>query len=186
MCYFTKWADAIPLPDLTAYRITAELINFFCVYGSPQILHSDQDINFESTIFLKFWMHSVFINHIPPHTTYKGMVWLNNSTEHCYSCYKHMSQHKITGKPTFHMYCMHIKHLNMLQQDFHHFYFYMVDIYSNISLLLNRDMICYPTQHNFKQSLRSFKILFTQILLRQLVHKSHIMITIPNNSHLPW
>ena len=49
--YFTEWADAIPLTDQTASRITAELIKFFCMYGPLQILHSDQGRNFESTIF---------------------------------------------------------------------------------------------------------------------------------------
>ena len=49
--YFTKWADAFPLPDQTASRIVTALIRFFCTYGPPQILHSDQGRNFESTIF---------------------------------------------------------------------------------------------------------------------------------------
>ena len=48
--YFTKWTEAIPLPDQTATRITAELIKLFCTYGHPDILHSDQGRNFESTI----------------------------------------------------------------------------------------------------------------------------------------
>jgi len=48
--YFTKWVDAIPLPDQTASRISAELIKFFSTYGPPQILHSDQGRNFESTM----------------------------------------------------------------------------------------------------------------------------------------
>ena len=48
--YFTKWAEAIPLPDQTATRITAELIKLFCTHGHPDILHSDQGRNFESTI----------------------------------------------------------------------------------------------------------------------------------------
>ena len=49
--YFTKWVDAIPMPDQTAERITTALIKFFCTYGPPQILHSDQGRNFESSIF---------------------------------------------------------------------------------------------------------------------------------------
>ena len=49
--YFTKWADAIPLPDQSATHITTELIKFFCTYGPPQILHSGQGCNFESAIF---------------------------------------------------------------------------------------------------------------------------------------
>eukprot|EP00731_Ephydatia_muelleri_P003131 Em0001g3131a len=49
--YFTKWVEAIPLPDQTANRITTEIIRLFAVYGIPDILHSDQGTNFESTIF---------------------------------------------------------------------------------------------------------------------------------------
>ena len=48
--YFTKWGEAIPLPDQTATRITAELVKLFCTHGHPAILHSDQGRNFESTI----------------------------------------------------------------------------------------------------------------------------------------
>ena len=48
--YFMKWAEAIPLPDQTAPRITAELVKIFSVFGLPEVLHSDQGRNFESTI----------------------------------------------------------------------------------------------------------------------------------------
>ena len=44
--YFTKWADATPLPDQTAARISAELVKLFSVFGQPEILHSDQGRNF--------------------------------------------------------------------------------------------------------------------------------------------
>ena len=43
--YFTKWADAIPLPDQTAERISQELVKVFSSYGMPEILHSDQAIS---------------------------------------------------------------------------------------------------------------------------------------------
>eukprot|EP00731_Ephydatia_muelleri_P005310 Em0002g1486a len=49
--YFTKWPEAIPIPDQTAARITKEMVKLFCVYGIPDIVHSDQGRNFESTIF---------------------------------------------------------------------------------------------------------------------------------------
>lgn len=48
--YFTKWAEAIPMRDQTAARITAELVKVFSVLGIPEVLHSDQGQNFESTI----------------------------------------------------------------------------------------------------------------------------------------
>ena len=48
--YFSKWADAILLPNQTADRITKELVKVFSTYGMPDILHSDQGRNFESCI----------------------------------------------------------------------------------------------------------------------------------------
>ena len=48
--YFTKWADAIPLPNQKAVTITKALVNLFSTMGLPQILHSDQGQNFESTV----------------------------------------------------------------------------------------------------------------------------------------
>ena len=48
--YMTKWAEAIPIPNQTAERITKELIKVFSHYGIPNILHLDQGRNFESTI----------------------------------------------------------------------------------------------------------------------------------------
>eukprot|EP00731_Ephydatia_muelleri_P021178 Em0013g905a len=49
--YFTKWPETIPIPDQTAARITKEMVKLFCMYGIPDIVHSDQGRNFESTIF---------------------------------------------------------------------------------------------------------------------------------------
>ena len=48
--YFTKWPEAIPIADQMAQRITTELVKLFSVLGIPEILHSDQGRNFESTI----------------------------------------------------------------------------------------------------------------------------------------
>ncbi|KAL5479651.1 hypothetical protein EMCRGX_G023202 [Ephydatia muelleri] len=43
-------AYARPLPDQTAIRVTAEQVKLFCTYGIPEIVHSDQGRNFESSI----------------------------------------------------------------------------------------------------------------------------------------
>ena len=48
--YFTKWVEAIPMPDQTAVRIINELVKLFSMSGLPQIVHSDQGQNFKSTI----------------------------------------------------------------------------------------------------------------------------------------
>eukprot|EP00731_Ephydatia_muelleri_P003703 Em0001g3703a len=50
---FTKWAEAVPMPDQTAERIVLALIDIFSRFGIPEILHSDQGRNFESTILKK-------------------------------------------------------------------------------------------------------------------------------------
>jgi len=48
--YFTKWVEAIPMPNQTAVLITNELVKLFSMLGLPQIVHSDQGCNFESTV----------------------------------------------------------------------------------------------------------------------------------------
>ena len=48
--YFTKWIEAVPVPNETATRITSELVKLFSAFGLPKILHLDQGRNFESTL----------------------------------------------------------------------------------------------------------------------------------------
>ena len=50
--HFTKWYEAIPLPDQTTITTANALVDF-CIsrFGCPDILHSDQDRNFESKLF---------------------------------------------------------------------------------------------------------------------------------------
>ena len=59
--YFTEWANAIPLPDQTAKRISSELVKWFSIYGLPQVLHSDQGHNFESALIVET-LHAFHIN----------------------------------------------------------------------------------------------------------------------------
>lgn len=52
--HFTK-AYAFPCQDQTAKRVAKKLWdNFFCIYGFPQRLHSDQGANFESELIAEF------------------------------------------------------------------------------------------------------------------------------------
>ena len=50
--HFSKWYEAIPLPDQTASTTaTALLENWTCRFGCPHSIHSDQGRNFESKLF---------------------------------------------------------------------------------------------------------------------------------------
>ena len=48
--YFTKWAEAIPLPDQMASTTARALVNTEILrFGMPMTIYSDQKIYFEST-----------------------------------------------------------------------------------------------------------------------------------------
>jgi len=50
--YFTKWMEAYPVPNHKAETVATTLVdNFFCRFGIPQSLHSDQGRDFESKLF---------------------------------------------------------------------------------------------------------------------------------------
>ncbi|GBO26643.1 Retrovirus-related Pol polyprotein from transposon 412 [Araneus ventricosus] len=52
MDYFTKWPEAIPIPDQEASTVAEELIRIWIsCYGVPMILYSDQGTNFNSALF---------------------------------------------------------------------------------------------------------------------------------------
>ncbi|GBL92230.1 Transposon Ty3-I Gag-Pol polyprotein [Araneus ventricosus] len=52
MDYFTKWPQAIPIPDQEASTVAEELVrSWISCYGVPMILHSDQGTNFNSALF---------------------------------------------------------------------------------------------------------------------------------------
>ena len=51
MDYFTKWAEAVPLPDQKATSITKAVIKLCSSFGVPDVIHSDQGRNFESLLF---------------------------------------------------------------------------------------------------------------------------------------
>ena len=49
--YFSKWAEAYPLPDQKGETVVRVLLSeFVCRYGIPTIIHSDQGRNFESNV----------------------------------------------------------------------------------------------------------------------------------------
>ncbi|PNF43660.1 hypothetical protein B7P43_G16174 [Cryptotermes secundus] len=49
MDYFTKWPEVYAIPNQEASTIAEVLVaNFFCHFGIPRELHSDQGRNFES------------------------------------------------------------------------------------------------------------------------------------------
>ncbi|XP_076867126.1 nuclear GTPase SLIP-GC-like isoform X1 [Brachyhypopomus gauderio] len=51
MDYFTKWPEAYEVPDQSAITTAETLLHeFFCRFGIPEVLHSDQGRNFESDV----------------------------------------------------------------------------------------------------------------------------------------
>jgi hypothetical protein len=47
--YSTKWPEAYAIPNQEASTVTEALVtNFFCRFGIPRELHSDQGRNYES------------------------------------------------------------------------------------------------------------------------------------------
>ena len=49
--YFTKWADALPLPNMEAETVAREFVrHFVCLFGAPTYLHTDQGKNFDSKL----------------------------------------------------------------------------------------------------------------------------------------
>lgn len=52
MDYFTKWPEAIAIPDQTAETVAEACVeHVFSRFGAPMQLHSDQGRNFESSVF---------------------------------------------------------------------------------------------------------------------------------------
>ena len=76
--YFTKWAEAFPMPDQTAKRITDILIGLCAAMGLPRIIHSDQGYNFENAILHQTLQALVSKNITLLHITLKEMEWLND------------------------------------------------------------------------------------------------------------
>ena len=100
--YFTKWAEAIPLPNQTATTITKELVKVFSKYGLPEILHSDQGRNFESTLLQQTLDAFGVISHEPQPTTLKGTEWWSDLTAPSYKCYVHTYIMSQIGRNFFH------------------------------------------------------------------------------------
>lgn len=67
--HFTKLAHAFQCQDQTAKRVAKKLWDgFFCVYGFPQRIHTDQGANFESELLAKLLMLSgVSKSHTSPY-----------------------------------------------------------------------------------------------------------------------
>jgi transposase InsO family protein len=58
MDYFTKWPEAYAIPNQEAATVGEALVtNFFCSFGVPRELHSDQGRNFESRLMQEVLEH---------------------------------------------------------------------------------------------------------------------------------
>jgi transposase InsO family protein len=77
MDYFTKWLEVYAIPNQKALTIAGALVtNFFCRFGIPRELHSDQGRNFESHL-LQDILQRLGVNKMctmPLHPQLDGMV----------------------------------------------------------------------------------------------------------------
>lgn len=81
--HFTKWGDAITLPNATTEEILDRLEHsVFMQYGIPERIHTDQGAQFEGSLFQEF-CHLRGIDHsttTPYHPQGNGVVERNNRT----------------------------------------------------------------------------------------------------------
>ena len=118
MDYFTKWADAIPLHDQKATTIADAVIKLCSV---PDVLHSDQGRNFESSLFHQvlqaFGIHKTRTTAYHPQSD--GMVERFNRS--LLQLLPVMLKLKRTGNVSYHWYFMPIALFNTHQLVFYHF-----------------------------------------------------------------
>ena len=79
--HFTRWQDALPLPDATAPVVAATLDErVFCYFGLPEQIHSDQGAQFESQLMEELCgLWKVDKTHTTPyHPQSNGIVERNN------------------------------------------------------------------------------------------------------------
>ena len=80
--YFTKWTEAIPIPNAEAITVGRNLVKRIVnIFGVPLSIHSDQGSNFESKVFKEmchiFGIHKTRTTPFRPKSD--GMVEQSNS-----------------------------------------------------------------------------------------------------------
>ena len=73
--YYTKWAEAIPIPDQKEVTITNELIKVLSGLGIPEIYTLIKDVILKALFWLKPWMHLALASPVQPPTTSNVMGW---------------------------------------------------------------------------------------------------------------
>ena len=99
--YFTKWAEAISMANQTATTITKEPVKVFSNYGLPEILHSDQGCNFESSL-LQQTLDAFGITKSRTIAYHPGMKWWRDLIAPFYKCCVHMFVMSQIGRNFFH------------------------------------------------------------------------------------
>ncbi|GBN03698.1 hypothetical protein AVEN_258829-1 [Araneus ventricosus] len=77
MDYFTKWPEAIPIPDQGASTVAEEHVGtWISLYGVPIILHSDEGTNFNSVLYTELckFLGILKTRTTPVHPESDGMV----------------------------------------------------------------------------------------------------------------
>ncbi len=98
--YFTKWPEAIPLPDQTAARISEELVKIFSNWKFQTHYTQIKDGILKARCSDRPWRLSVLTKLVLQLTIIKGTAWWSASTDLCVNCYSHTLPRKRTGNAT--------------------------------------------------------------------------------------
>ena len=102
--YCTKFADAYPLPSKEAREVCRALIEFFCTWGTPKRLLSDQGREFNNKVMLEHsycWFHLLIKqrkrnrhkNYKYHHHHHYHIMNKNNNDNSSNNTHMHMSPH---------------------------------------------------------------------------------------------
>ena len=73
---FTRWTEALPLPDKTAKSVADAFFNqIVCRFGMPSVIHSDQGREFENKIMQELCLLAAHIKQGLLPTTRRAMGW---------------------------------------------------------------------------------------------------------------
>jgi hypothetical protein len=182
--YFTKWAEAIPLPDQTASRITKELVKVFTRMAYQAYYTQTKGPTSKVPYSDKPWMLLVYRKPTLLHITRKGMEWWDGLIKHFSKCSDHTPITNLTGNDIFHWFCMLIDQPPIHLLECPHLSLCLDVQPCAQNCQLSQHLTHIPISSNFGTNLQSAKILWRHILPKPLVARKLNMIVMQRSGRL--